>query len=152
MTRDATVYRAFGVDDWVGVRQVERTCYRDEGWSDDFLRMAPELFGALSVVARTGDEVVGYCIAGRCESPHDRVWILGVAVLPSHRGEGIGRALVAESLARIRTTVAREVRLTVDAGNARARRLYEGLGFVAQECVTAFFGEGRDRLVYVARL
>jgi GNAT superfamily N-acetyltransferase len=59
---------------------------------------------------------------------------LGMAVVPSHRGIGIGRRLLADLLERHPT-----MSLSVDLENAVARRMYESLGFewVADEGTAA---------------
>lgn len=51
----------------------------------------------------------------------------GMAVLPSHRGRGIGRAMLTQLLSRHPT-----MSLSVDPGNGVARKHYESLGFVEQ--------------------
>jgi ribosomal protein S18 acetylase RimI-like enzyme len=56
-------------------------------------------------------------------SPH--VPEVGMAVLRSHRGKGVGRAML-EHLLNSHPTMS----LSVDAGNRVARKLYESLGFV----------------------
>lgn len=52
-----------------------------------------------------------------------------VYVAPDHRSLGIGRALFEEFLGWTREKGADGVSLQVAAGNARARRFYESLGF-----------------------
>ncbi|NOZ28532.1 MAG: GNAT family N-acetyltransferase [Chloroflexi bacterium] len=53
-----------------------------------------------------------------------------VAVLPAYRGRGIGRALVLAAMNYLWSRGCRVIELTVDGENARARRLYDTLGFV----------------------
>lgn len=55
--------------------------------------------------------------------------VFSVAVHPDFRGRGIAKALVAESLRRLRARGARRVRLEVRPGNVPAVRLYERAGF-----------------------
>jgi ribosomal protein S18 acetylase RimI-like enzyme len=55
--------------------------------------------------------------------------VVGLAVLPAHRGRGIGTALIAAVEAWARDTGQREIRLEVAVENAAARRLYERLGY-----------------------
>ena len=52
-----------------------------------------------------------------------------LAVLPSHRGQGIGRRLLETVEARARATGCCKVTLEVQEGNRRARRIYEAAGF-----------------------
>jgi mycothiol synthase len=56
-------------------------------------------------------------------------WIVQVGVVPSWRGRGLGAALMAEALHRMRADGATEVLLDVNADNPGAARLYAALGF-----------------------
>jgi len=60
----------------------------------------------------------------------DEAEILTVAVEPSTRGKGVGRALLAESLRQAARAGARTMFLEVDQDNAAALALYGRLGFV----------------------
>lgn len=59
---------------------------------------------SLSLVAEDGDEVVGYLAASHARIGQGAGWgLIGpVAVLPSRHGQGIGSALMAEALLRLR--------------------------------------------------
>jgi GNAT superfamily N-acetyltransferase len=90
---------------------------------------------------REGDDAVIACVDGKavgaafCRrfADDDRSYgfvsteipEVGMAVLASHRGKGIGRALLMYLLERHPT-----MSLSVDADNRVARNLYESLGFV----------------------
>ena len=80
----------------------------------------------LSLVALEGDEMVGALFAslhGDLGEVHD------VGVLPSHRGRGIGEALMLEIFDRFRSRAGRRARLWVDTQNVTdAIRLYERVG------------------------
>jgi ribosomal protein S18 acetylase RimI-like enzyme len=52
-----------------------------------------------------------------------------LAVMPTHRGRGIGRRLLEAVAERARQTGCCKVTLEVRTSNADARRLYERLGF-----------------------
>lgn len=62
-------------------------------------------------------------------TPGVRVEVWSVEVYPQYRGEGLGKRIMnlAEHIAR--RDSAPEVWLRVDKGNARARGLYESLGY-----------------------
>ena len=84
------------------------------------------------LAAFVDDQIAG--MAGFFRSPEEktrhkaRVW--GVYVKPSHRGKGIGRALMEELLRRARSQPGLEqVTLSVTSAQTAARALYEDLGF-----------------------
>ena len=52
-------------------------------------------------------------------------------IVPAAQGKGVGRALLREALSRIRSAGIDTVFLETDEDNVRARRLYEGEGFVS---------------------
>ncbi len=60
----------------------------------------------------------------------DEAEILTIAVEPSARGKGVGRALLAENLRQAARAGARTMFLEVDQDNAPALALYDRLGFV----------------------
>lgn len=65
-------------------------------------------------------------------SPH--IWHIDyIGVLSEHRRKGVGNALVAATLERIKKLSGQHVSLEVNEGNAPANRLYEQAGF---ECLT----------------
>lgn len=56
--------------------------------------------------------------------------LVGMMVADSHRGRGVGRALLGAALARLRATPGlAQVTLSVTAGNQAAIALYTGMGF-----------------------
>ena len=86
-------------------------------------------------------------------------WLIGeefqvnrVAVLPSRRRAGLGRALVREALAHAQTEGATRALLEVRAGNVAALRLYETLGFQQAGRRRAYYPDGEDALVLVREL
>ena len=60
-----------------------------------------------------------------------RAQIEGVRVSETHRGRGVGEALIREALRRARAQGCRLVQLTTDKRRPEALRFYERLGFVA---------------------
>lgn len=86
------------------------------------------------VVARRGDEVVGYATAERQAEGDGYLDYLGVK--PAVRGGGLGRLLVARTC---RVLPAEQgcprIHLTVRESNAPARRLYEWLAFTEERLI-----------------
>lgn len=88
--------------------------------------VARELADGGALVARIGDSVVG-CVFHHWRGDH--VYLDRLAVLPAHRGAGIGRALLAAAEQRARARGLGEARLTVRLALAGLRASYERLGY-----------------------
>lgn len=58
-----------------------------------------------------------------------------LAVAAEHRGQGVGRALLAEALVKARELGCCKLTLEVDENNHAARRVYDAAGFVATQHV-----------------
>jgi len=120
IARDATP------DDLAAIMGIERSVFPADAWPEEL--MAVELGAAHSryLVATDGGAVVAYAglrVVG------DQGDIQTIAVAPSHRRQGIARALLLELLVEAGRRRAREVFLEVRADNPGAIALYEALGF-----------------------
>jgi len=113
-----------------------------EAWADPLPTVYVEAFAAMErqggnelLVALDGEVVVGClqltCIPGISRRGAMRAQIEGVRVAASHRGRGLGAAMVRDAIERARAAGCVLVQLTSDASRADARRFYERLGFVA---------------------
>ena len=92
------------------------------------LTVQPELFLVAvdqSVEATTG-LVVGTVMAGY---DGHRGWLYYLASAPSHRGQGVGRALVAEAERLLETMGCPKVQLMVRPENEEVRGFYAELGY-----------------------
>jgi len=143
--------RAAGVDDEDFLFALYASTRRDEmaawGWptaqQEMFLRMQ---FGALQQRYAAEGERLDHRIILRADQPIGRIIVIrsadelrlaDIALLPEHRGIGIGAALIGDLLeeaARARLPV----RLHVTRDN-RAARLYERLGFVVCDDIGSHF-------------
>lgn len=92
--------------------------------------------GGKVFVAETGGSVVGFVSiwakirSGAVEEEeYEYAYVSDLVVLRTHRGRGLGRALLARAEEYARLGDARLVRIAVHAKNGAARRLYEGAGF-----------------------
>jgi len=89
--------------------------------------------GHPQLVALDDGKVVGWCDVVPVDRPicaHGGV--LGMGVVRELRGKGIGGGLLRATLAAARAAGLSRVELSVRAGNAVARRLYERFGFVVE--------------------
>ena len=85
------------------------------------------------VLALDGERVVGHLYVQREEHPVTRhVATLGIAVAASHRGRGIGAALMGECLRWARGVGVEKVLLSVYPHNTAAIALYRKFGFVEE--------------------
>jgi ribosomal protein S18 acetylase RimI-like enzyme len=102
---------------------------RERQW-DEWL--APDQPGAGTMVAETGDGVVGFCSFAPSRDddaePHTAE-VLTVYLLPDAAGRGIGRALFATAVARLGELGYERATLWVMASNDRSRRFYEAAGW-----------------------
>lgn len=98
------------------------------------------------VVADDGDEVVGY--AG-CFCPGEGVEadILTVGVIPSHRGRGIAREMIAQMEQWSRDRRASAMMLEVKVDNLEAISLYLSLSYMKISIRMDYFGPGIDAQV-----
>ena len=84
-------------------------------------------------VAMSGDAVIGWCdilLKPRPALRHSGV--LGVGVLNSYRGQGIGTALLEATLNAAKDRRLTRIELFVRTDNERAIKLYEKFGFVIE--------------------
>jgi len=115
--------RAFGssVEDHRAIT-IEQTAER--------LRASPD--GSFVMGAVRNDDLIGTAGFARETRPKTRhkAFIWGVFVTPSHRGEGVGRALLQATLEGARAcSDLRQINITVAVTQAAAARLYRSLGF-----------------------
>jgi ribosomal protein S18 acetylase RimI-like enzyme len=82
----------------------------------------------------SGRALVGWCDAlpGDALSGTRHVGRLGMGVLPAHRGQQVGRRLLAATLARARELRLEKIELTVHASNTPAIALYRRHGFIEE--------------------
>lgn len=98
-------------------------------------------------VASLGDEVVGGCQLMRVLDEPSFFYVVGLYVIPSRRGRGLGRKLLDRVAEECGLLDGRGLLLTVSPDNAPALRLYKTAGFIEEAFVADFYGEGEDRFI-----
>lgn len=103
---------------------------RESGWRQVLVQGASEL-----LVARTGDQVVGFVSYGRSRDADaapatGELW--AIYVLPARWCSGIGKALWTAARARLAAMGCSTVTLWVLANNARAIAFYDSQGFLIE--------------------
>ena len=94
------------------------------------------------VVAIDDDVVVGFASAVHYvhpDKPAPELWINEVGVASSHRGRGVGRAIVAALLERGRALGCRDAWVLTEPDNQPALRLYQAAGGVRAPVDTVMF-------------
>lgn len=110
------------------IMQIEHECFASDAWSKE--SMYEELTGAEKyyIVAYRDEHLIGYAGLNKLPTVHQSE-VQTIAVLPSARGIGLGRALMEQLLTEARRTGCLEVFLEVRADNPVAHGLYRSLGF-----------------------
>lgn len=120
--------RAFAPDDEDAVVALWEHAGLTRPWNDPRadirrkLAVQPELF----LVAVDRDAVVGSVMAGY---DGHRGWLYYLAAAASHRGQGLGRLLVAEAERLLEEMGCPKVQLMVRPDNTVARGFYDALGY-----------------------
>lgn len=84
-------------------------------------------------VALSAGEVVGWCdVLPKTWPIYAHTGVLGVALLPLFRGQGLGRRLIERTLQAARAYGLSRVELTVRESNKSAIALYEKFGFATE--------------------
>jgi ribosomal protein S18 acetylase RimI-like enzyme len=98
-----------------------------EWWREALARRFPR---AHTLVAETEQDVVGFASIGPArDAADDEGELYAIYVLPEASGRGIGQALMAEVLSRLRRESFAEAILWVLEDNPRTRRFYELAGW-----------------------
>lgn len=85
------------------------------------------------LVAVYEGKVIGWCDISPLDRPvFAHIGSLGIGVLASYRGKGIGKALIEEALKKAKLKGLTRIELTVRENNKLAISLYEKFGFVAE--------------------
>jgi ribosomal-protein-alanine N-acetyltransferase len=116
-----------------------------------------EIIDDCFLVAEVEGKVVSYVVANM-HFARDGVWeghILGIAVHPAYRRNGIGRHLLAEVSRVLEARGASRMRLEVKVGNSDAKQFYVREGFKEAAVVRGYYrmrGYSEDAVVMVKEL
>ena len=133
------------------VMEIERLSFTSDPWTPGLFLHELKLDFSRLHLARTTDaakRVVGYAcwwLVG------DEVHILNLAVHPSARGTGAGRALVQRIIDDALAHAAVSVSLEVRPENAAALGLYRAMGFAQIGLRKNYYGHGEDAVIMERR-
>ncbi len=134
----AVIWQATLQTVWDDVPEDERARLDRSKWESHFRRkIKPYIEGDRTEkwVAETADhEMLGYLIVGESGflTPESHGFIYDIWVVPGHRGKGVGKFLLGWAVDWARRRGHRKIKLEVSETNARARHVYESLGFRAE--------------------
>ena len=94
-------------------------------------------------VAEDGNTIVGYC-GVFLPAPGVEADILTVAVLPSHRRQGIAKEFMRQIEDWAQERKASAMMLEVELSNESAIKLYEALGYMKISVRIDYYGPGKD--------
>lgn len=123
---------------WDDLPGDERSRLDRSVWERDFRRkLVPYVEGGRTeawIAEDPAGELLGYLLLGESGwlTPEPHGFIYDVWVAPPHRGKGVGKSLVTWAAEWARTKGYRKIKLEVADSNARARHVYEELGFRAE--------------------
>jgi ribosomal-protein-alanine N-acetyltransferase len=133
--------RRFHPRDLDRILEIEQASFGPDAWDRDlflqYFRRCPDLF----LVARRARRIGGYiltCVGSR------NTELVSIAVDPVNRLRGLGRAMLDETLAQLRSRRVSAWWLMVATDNEPAIRFYENYGFVRTRQSKGYYGAGRD--------
>jgi ribosomal protein S18 acetylase RimI-like enzyme len=100
----------------------------------------------IRLVAEQDGQIVG---SGQLSSWAQGAEIADLIVIPSHRGQGIGQALIEALLEKARALGLPAVEIGVQAGNQRALALYQRLGFTYRRTAYLTLNGNQSAFVYL---
>jgi ribosomal-protein-alanine acetyltransferase len=139
----------FKLTDMPGLLRLEQEAFESDAYdAATFVNLY--LQGADTfLVVRGGTIITGYVAAYVDDTTG---YIASIAVAPSARGNGMGKALMVEAIKRLTAKGAKRVGLHVRKDNAAAIHLYEKLGFVTRKVVLHYYEDDAPALYMERRI
>jgi len=138
---------------------INRVCL-PENYTTFFFMNLYQRFPEAFIVAEENGDVVGYTMC-RIETGIPSFKLLGItrkghvisiAVLPEHQREGIGYALMRETMEAMVNYKAKECYLEVRASNVPAVNLYRKMGFEVARTSRGYYADGEAAYVMARKL
>lgn len=151
--------RPFKPADLEQVMSINRQCL-PENYTTFFFMDLYERFPETFIVAEEDGEVVGYVMC-RIETgiPSFRIMkimkkghVISFAVLPKYQRQGIGYALMQETMQAMLHYNAKECYLEVRTSNTPAINLYRKMGFDIKRTIRGYYADGEDAYIMSRKL
>lgn len=130
--------------DMQAILSIEYKCFKDP-YPPSLLNHLHSMHPDGFLVAEVDGRVVGYVIGAVRWGGIGH--ILTVAVDPPYRRHGIGSALMADIMNRLRAKKVKSVRLEARKSNLTAQRFYLKLGFKRREEIPYYYEDGESGVV-----
>ena len=111
--------------------EVDLQTFTENTWSEHTAQ-AVARFGAVFLLRAEG-LVIGTCACVRSHGEPDTVVLLSMGLMPGWRGRGLGQWMIGGVLRALTDDGAAAVMLQTSSRSARARKVYEDVGFVVVE-------------------
>lgn len=131
-------------EDILAVSELEKTCFKNEGYGYQTLANMFENPSYCMLIAEDGGEVIGYGCAGIIFEDCN---LENVVVSEAYRNSGVGTALVDALISDAKARGAQKAFLEVRVSNNDALRLYLRCGFTGVYARTRYYSDGEDCLV-----
>lgn len=137
-------------DDIPRVALLEKQLYGAQGYPLLFFYQALAQWPSTFVTLKQNQRVKGYCLM--VPVARDTVSFMSVLIGKSAQGNGFGKALMADSMSRVKHLGYRVAELTVSPDNTAAVKLYQRFGFEVERRIPDYLGPGEDRLLMRSQL
>ena len=143
---DSITLRAAASDDTIELAKLHARCF-PRGWDEASIGIFIADPACVVFIASAGDASAchGFLIARTASGEAE---ILTLAVDPAHRRQGVARALLAATIARLRLAGITQLFLEVESGNQAAEGLYRGFGAESVGRRQAYYEHGADASIF----
>jgi len=142
--------RKAGMADLPALMSLEDGAFGPRGWSEEFVKDRMEEPNVCTLVV-DDERILGY-IMFSIDVPYETTEVLSLAVSPSCRRRGLGRALMQNAEVVADESGARTIALCVRPDNRTAINLYLSLGYNVLALCTGYYEDGTDAYMMVKHL
>lgn len=134
--------KEFTTKDVAKIAAIERICFA-EAWSLEMIKTESARQEFCALVIEEGDETLGFIMGSVLFEDAE---IYKVAILPQHRGKGLGYMAVDAFADKVKERGATRIFLEVRPSNTAALRLYQNRGFEKTRLRKRYYADGEDCL------